>query len=1463
MDGASWDQYFADQSSQAYGARIVDGFGYGFKQGFGATPLLKGPVQEALKDAGILKDYETGQNNIIRQFGDFLIRPLAFAADLATRAPPGTLRGLAESETPLAPLGAVGISALEGGFNAGLPHAPTAVAESNLKGRRLARAIEAGLTDEQYPGTVPHESIPPVTEALAPTGRPSATERVIAPDITLPDVVVAPEPTDIHGRARFDNPDLFQNYDTLTERKQVLSDQLEGLRQAEAKPFQDQIDSILEKVNGVEDRLTARQRERLEAARHNLEYTLGKDSPERQAIRLERNNVDADLREIAPDVNAAYRTAREAIPEPPMMVETPPVVTDLPDYSTATPTPKAPDNVVPLRTDQEAERVAQQYGTLTQRRPTIFQTILDQLTDAGRPLEEARQVGALTDAYYRTRADRFGGALGSARDLFDREHPGFVGRDVYVKEGVERPEVGGAYNIAQNTIDIFKNANAGTAVHELGHNWLEQLLADAKHPQAPPDLIADREAVGAWLQMQGDRPSKGQHEKFARGFERYLMEGNAPTVKLANVFAKFADWLTTLYRTVSRLRAPINDEMRGVFDRLLSNRKDSVMIAPEKAALDLGSMHEAELTAGHTPEIAIERAEAMRQERDSVAEILNPEINNARRRARLSDEGTAAGGAVTGGTPEAGVSGAGPPEPPVVGAGRVAVGEEPAPKPTEIGPSGAAFKAKSKAPASVNEPIGPRPSRVVNPDGTFNLSSIESANDIDEAIRVGTQRSLGPATDADLPTLADALGTDRFDKDAVVQRFGKAEIEAAGRLLNESSVAVRDRMIEAAESGDPLELAKAIARHEAISGWVKQKGSEHGQALRALRTLYENAGGKGQALDALLRQETGRGYDQLLQMALLGQNLQTPAQISKFIQDTSANKMIRGVVYYYTNALISGPFTHVGYIIGNEIRNGLMPLETALQASWGSIREAVGADPKQRVYWQEVWATLHGLMQGTRDAWRPALDAYYASQQLPLPGEKMFINPWGAYGNMPKGVDMTIGQPGKIVAGIHQFGRVQFYTQELYRLAAREGVREGIDNGLTDDQVRDRITTLQRNPTAELMKAAADRAETNMFQRQSGYGTMQAAAAQFVDSHPMARLFFPFIKIGLEIDRETFMKRTPVGLLMSSEVRNSILGKLGGAAFDEAAGKQTLGLGLLGAGIGLAAGGLMNGYGPTEPKARSSWLADHTPYALNIFGMQIPMQGLGPPGKLLQFAADMYETVHYWDGEDGTKLAVGFSKAIARAVLEESFFRDMETIFKAIDEPATAGVRFLENWIAGFIPFSSAVYQTNRHVFDPYQKDVEPGFAGFIDSLKARVSGPAMALGFEDVPNRLDMFGNELPARGVEWTARYPDDPIVKWLQDLQTGPGRLPRDIRGVRLTEEQYHDYARISGRLFREFLENAYASGVQGMPKQRQILTIAHDLERARRMARQEIMLEADGGANDILSKARENKNKQLSE
>jgi hypothetical protein len=61
-----------------------------------------------------------------------------------------------------------------------------------------------------------------------------------------------------------------------------------------------------------------------------------------------------------------------------------------------------------------------------------------------------------------------------------------------------------------------------------------------------------------------------RHEKFARGFERYPMEGDAPSPALAPALAKYKQWLTDIYQTVDHLNAPINNDIRGVFDRLLS-----------------------------------------------------------------------------------------------------------------------------------------------------------------------------------------------------------------------------------------------------------------------------------------------------------------------------------------------------------------------------------------------------------------------------------------------------------------------------------------------------------------------------------------------------------------------------------------------------------------------------------------------------------------------------------------------------------------------------------------------------------------------------------------------------------------------------------------------------------------------------------------------------------------------------
>ena len=130
---------------------------------------------------------------------------------------------------------------------------------------------------------------------------------------------------------------------------------------------------------------------------------------------------------------------------------------------------------------------------------------------------------------------------------------------------------------------MFGKANASTAIHELGHHFLEEMTEWSKASDAPDSLLKARDTVNDWLGVkEGEAIKRSQHEKFARGFEHYLMEGTAPSKNLADVFAKFKQWLSNIYKTVQNLKSPITDDIRDVFDRFLSANPEKTVIAPER-----------------------------------------------------------------------------------------------------------------------------------------------------------------------------------------------------------------------------------------------------------------------------------------------------------------------------------------------------------------------------------------------------------------------------------------------------------------------------------------------------------------------------------------------------------------------------------------------------------------------------------------------------------------------------------------------------------------------------------------------------------------------------------------------------------------------------------------------------------------------------------------------------------------
>jgi hypothetical protein len=129
-----------------------------------------------------------------------------------------------------------------------------------------------------------------------------------------------------------------------------------------------------------------------------------------------------------------------------------------------------------------------------------------------------------------------------------------------------------------SVITLLQRADLSTFLHESGHFYLEVLADMAAREDAPQGVKDDMAAVLEWFGVPDlatwnsydIEQKRDHHETFARGFEAYLFEGKAPSVELAGMFQRFRAWLLNVYRSLSQLNVTLNDEVRGVFDRMLA-----------------------------------------------------------------------------------------------------------------------------------------------------------------------------------------------------------------------------------------------------------------------------------------------------------------------------------------------------------------------------------------------------------------------------------------------------------------------------------------------------------------------------------------------------------------------------------------------------------------------------------------------------------------------------------------------------------------------------------------------------------------------------------------------------------------------------------------------------------------------------------------------------------------------------
>lgn len=176
----------------------------------------------------------------------------------------------------------------------------------------------------------------------------------------------------------------------------------------------------------------------------------------------------------------------------------------------------------------------------------------------------------------------------------------------------------GAYDRNANVIELFNGANESTVIHEGAHMFLSMLEnmsqmsegdiatyfnGDAgKARTALKSMQGDLSTIRSWAAFSDDHLSeyKGtvlekefakyaediragkagamerwMQERFARGFEKYLMDGSAPTKEMQGVFRRFKKWLTDIYKTTKNLgNVNLTPEIKDIFDRMISTEDE-------------------------------------------------------------------------------------------------------------------------------------------------------------------------------------------------------------------------------------------------------------------------------------------------------------------------------------------------------------------------------------------------------------------------------------------------------------------------------------------------------------------------------------------------------------------------------------------------------------------------------------------------------------------------------------------------------------------------------------------------------------------------------------------------------------------------------------------------------------------------------------------------------------------------
>lgn len=118
---------------------------------------------------------------------------------------------------------------------------------------------------------------------------------------------------------------------------------------------------------------------------------------------------------------------------------------------------------------------------------------------------------------------------------------------------------------------FMKGADISTVIHEHAHLYRSMLdfAIENATGENKAKLIAEKSVLDNWVgAKEGAVWTTAQNEKFARGFEKYMATGEAPTTELKTAFENFKKWMEEIYGSIKKefSDVEISPEVKAVFD---------------------------------------------------------------------------------------------------------------------------------------------------------------------------------------------------------------------------------------------------------------------------------------------------------------------------------------------------------------------------------------------------------------------------------------------------------------------------------------------------------------------------------------------------------------------------------------------------------------------------------------------------------------------------------------------------------------------------------------------------------------------------------------------------------------------------------------------------------------------------------------------------------------------------------